>query len=70
MEDNMQRCKICTLPITWETIYFDEEGICNICRNWEIKQKKINWEQREKDLIEILEDVKDNKKGRIILMIV
>ncbi|HDZ17502.1 hypothetical protein LCGC14_0823900 [marine sediment metagenome] len=62
MEDNMQRCKICTLPITWETLYFDDEGICNICRNWETKQKEINWEQREKDLIKILEEVKEKQK--------
>ncbi len=44
----LERCVKCTLPITWETIYFDDEGVCNICRNWEKKQKDINWQERLK----------------------
>ena len=57
--DDLERCKRCTLPITWETIYFDDEGVCNICKNWDTKQKEINWEEREKLLIKIFEDVKE-----------
>ena len=47
MED-LERCTRCTLPITWETIYFDDEGVCNICRNWDTKQKDIDWKERER----------------------
>ncbi len=43
----LQRCSRCTLPITWETVFFDEEGVCNICKNWDVKQKDINWPERE-----------------------
>jgi len=28
----MKRCTRCVLPETHETIVFDEEGVCNICR--------------------------------------
>jgi N-acetyl sugar amidotransferase len=54
----LERCVRCTLPITWETVYFDDEGVCNICRNWDTKKNEINWEEREKTLINILEDAK------------
>ncbi len=57
----LQRCSRCTLPITWETVYFDENGVCNICKNWEKKQKTVNWEEREKTFIEILREVKEKK---------
>jgi N-acetyl sugar amidotransferase len=55
----LERCSRCTLPITWETIYFDEHGICNICKNWETKQKTINWGEREKQLLEIFREAKE-----------
>lgn len=56
--NTLQRCTRCTLPITWETVYFDKEGVCNICRNWEKKQKTIDWKSREKKLKKIFQDVK------------
>ncbi|CAG0970055.1 MAG: N-acetyl sugar amidotransferase [Candidatus Methanoperedens sp.] len=57
----IERCSKCTLPITWETIYYDDQGICNICGNWETKNKEINWEDREKQLIKIFDDIKEKK---------
>ena len=36
-----------------KTIYFDENGICDACRFTEIKRNSINWEEREKELIEL-----------------
>ena len=41
MENNLRRCKKCLLPETHETILFDEEGICNICRQNEFKNEKL-----------------------------
>jgi N-acetyl sugar amidotransferase len=35
------------------TIFFDEEGICSACRFTEIKEKKIDWPAREKELAEL-----------------
>lgn len=54
----LERCSRCTLPITWETVYFDEDGVCNICKNWDTKQKSTNWEEREKQLLEIFREAK------------
>ncbi len=54
----LERCMRCTLPVTWETIYFDEEGVCNICRNWETKSKAIDWEKREQALLKVVEEAK------------
>lgn len=34
-----------------ETIAFDEDGVCDACRFAEYKETKINWEEREKELI-------------------
>jgi len=55
----VQRCVRCTLPITWETLYFDDEGVCNICRNWELKQDVVDWVDREKKLKQIVKDIKE-----------
>jgi N-acetyl sugar amidotransferase len=51
----LKRCKKCLLPETHESIMFDEEGICNICRQNEFKNDKIDWAQRKKDLTELVE---------------
>jgi N-acetyl sugar amidotransferase len=36
-----------------ETISFDEEGVCSACRYAEIKDKSIDWQEREKELFEL-----------------
>ncbi len=43
----MIRCNRCGLPETYETIEFDEKGICNICRQQEHKDIKISWSDRK-----------------------
>ena len=57
----LDRCNKCTLPITWETLFFNEKGTCNICCNWEKKEKDIDWESRAKELVRIFEEVKSKK---------
>ena len=49
-----KKCQRCLLPETQETITFDEEGICNVCRQHEFKKERIDWGQREKDLVDLL----------------
>ena len=36
-----------------KTINFDENGVCDACRMAEIKQRTINWEDRERELREL-----------------
>ncbi|HSY08544.1 MAG TPA: N-acetyl sugar amidotransferase [Steroidobacteraceae bacterium] len=50
----MKRCIKCNLPETHETITFDESGVCNICNQHLFKAGAINWEQRKKDLDELI----------------
>lgn len=51
----MKRCAKCVLPETHETIVFDEQGVCNICRQHEFKQEKIDWAAKKKDLDVLIE---------------
>lgn len=56
--EGLKRCTKCVLPITWETVFFDNKGVCNICKNWVEKQKTVDWQAREKQLLKILEEAK------------
>lgn len=51
----MKRCVRCNLPETHETITFDAEGVCNICAQHEVKQERIDWAQRKRQLDELVE---------------
>lgn len=46
----MRYCSKCVLPETHETICFDDEGVCNICRQAEIKHQRIDWTARKNAL--------------------
>ncbi len=50
----LRRCTRCVLPETHETITFDGEGVCNICRQHEYKQTQIDWEAKKKELDELI----------------
>lgn len=43
----MKHCVRCGLPETYETIEFDADDVCNICRQQEFKQGKIDWAARK-----------------------
>lgn len=51
----MKYCTKCILPETHESIQFDEEGVCNICRQAEVKHEKIDWDARRKMLDAIVD---------------
>jgi N-acetyl sugar amidotransferase len=53
--NQLRRCVRCTLPETHETIQFDDEGICNICRQHEYKKTEIDWVKRKNHLHELIE---------------
>lgn len=42
-----------TKASTKKTIHFDEEGICDACRFAERKNRVIDWEERERSLVEL-----------------
>lgn len=51
----LRRCSQCLIPETHETLVFDDEGICNICRQQEVKKDLIDWDKRKRDLDELVE---------------
>lgn len=57
----LQYCIRCCIPETQEGVKFDEMGICTACQSSEEKMH-IDWEAREKQLREILEEAR-SKSG-------
>lgn len=51
-------CTKCVYPETKPDLFFDEEGVCSACIAAEEKHEEINWNQREKDFFEIIEEYK------------
>ena len=52
----MKRCSHCGLPETHETISFDNQGVCNICRQQEFKRDQIDWSANKKALDALIEE--------------
>ncbi|MCU0288457.1 MAG: AMP-binding protein, partial [Acidobacteria bacterium] len=56
-------CARCVLPATYPGIHFDEEGICNFCREYEtLKQKTENYFKTVADFQELTAKIKAAKK--------
>ena len=49
------RCVRCGLPETYETIEFDDRGVCNVCRQKEYKDERIDWTARKRQLDQLVE---------------
>ena len=52
----MKRCTRCGLPETHETISFDAQGVCNICRQHDFKASSIDWAANKKALDALVQD--------------
>lgn len=52
--DGLRRCTRCLLPETHETIIFDDQGVCNVCLNQNVK-RAIDWESKKRDFIELID---------------
>src|SRR4051812_34413581 len=53
---NLVRCVRCGLPETYETIEFDDSGVCNVCRQREYRDTQIDWDARKRQLAELVEE--------------
>ncbi len=58
--NNLRRCTRCAMPETHETIEFDAEGVCNVCRQHDYKQGRIDWAERERDLVALIDQYRGN----------
>ena len=52
----LKHCTACNLPETYETIEFDADGVCNICRQKEYKDATIDWSGRKQQLDVLVEE--------------
>jgi N-acetyl sugar amidotransferase len=57
----MIRCSVCLYPDTKPDLAF-EEGVCAACRNY-ANRPTIDWDQRKRELVNILSDSKPNGSG-------
>jgi len=46
----MKRCVPCGLPETHETISFDKDSVCNICRGQEYRNEQVDWDAQKLEL--------------------
>lgn len=51
---DVRYCKTCMMPDTRPRIVFDDEGICNACRNATVRED-IDWDAREKEFLALVE---------------
>lgn len=56
MNVSLKKCSRCGLPETYETIEFDDFGVCNICLQTTFKNEQIDWPGRLKMLESLVED--------------
>ena len=48
----MRYCTNCVMPDTKPDLSFDDQGVCNACRNYQ-ERTGIDWDQRKKDFLEL-----------------
>jgi len=60
LPNEIKFCRKCTISNQRPRIIFDGEGVCSACRFAEYKREKIDWKQREAELVETLKRFKRN----------
>lgn len=55
----LKYCVRCVMPHTKPDLHIDENGVCNACRSLE-KRKEVNWDQRQAELLTVLEKYRKN----------
>ena len=55
----MRKCTKCILPETHDTVMFDEQGVCSVCKQIEYRDEKIDWKVRREELDKMIGEYKD-----------
>jgi hypothetical protein len=50
---NVRFCRKCTISNQRPRITFDEHGVCSACNYAEFKRKHVDWDARERELVEL-----------------
>ena len=64
---DLVRCTRCGLPETYETLEFDADGVCNVCRQQEFKKQHVDWAEREKEFAALVEQYRGKHEYDCIL---
>ena len=59
----MTYCTLCFLPSTKPDLYISESGLCAACLAYK-ERKIVDWAQRKREFIEIVEKVRTTKKSK------
>ena len=59
----LKYCTKCVFPITKPDLSFNEAGVCSACESAGIKEKKIDWKQREIDFKKIIDKYRKEDVG-------
>lgn len=51
-------CKKCILPNTRPNLEIMKDGVCNACHSWINKKEDINWQERQKQFLEVVDRIK------------
>ncbi len=54
----MRFCSQCLMPETAESLSFDENGVCSVCRQIEHKNNAVDWTERARDLDILISEVR------------
>jgi len=63
LNPKVEFCKKCVVSNQRPRIIFDEQGVCNACRYWERKDHAVDWDSREKELVDLCDRFR-RKDGR------
>ena len=55
-------CTQCLYPDTKPDLYFDDDGVCNACRNHE-SRGEIDWEKRRQEFLDIVDRYRSQDSG-------
>lgn len=55
----MKECTRCLTKETVDTITFDDDGVCSVCRQVEFKEDKIDWDARYKEMEQLIDEYRD-----------
>jgi N-acetyl sugar amidotransferase len=53
--NSIKYCRKCLTPSSRPRIVFDDQGVCNACRHSENKDVGIDWNERKKEFLELIE---------------
>ena len=52
--NNLKRCSTCITPETHESITYDENNVCSVCKQVEFKNDKIDWTKKKNKEVTML----------------